>query len=909
MKPHPLILTLILLSSLSYAIDIGSTTFTTDNGMNVNFVDSVSVENYVVNTVLNTMFFNMSIATKLYEITNNNGYLFLNTKIINLSKSSSESFIANYSSPYTISQSNDALLNNVSVYNSSWLEFDGLNDYVRIKKGLLTQPLNYLMTPTYDGTNESVHPSVLYFEDGWNGWKYWMAMTPYNNTKNYLENPSILVSNDSKNWQVPAGLTNPIYMNRSNIGLHNADTELLYNPSNNQIYLYWIETQVGLTYVWFANATNSTNWNQSIKNIFNYSSTIVSPSAFIKDGTFYLYFVNVTSGCSSTNANPVYFTSVDGYTINNNSVHSTNFKNPSSLPFSIWHNDVQYISSLNSYWMVYSASPLGTCGTGDMIFFSNSSDGINWNTFERPIINMDDTSIYNFSLYRPTLLYKSYDDLQLFYSGRDGFGVPARWHISLINFSMSFIEQKLNTSTIGKTEGTYCLWFNTPVAKTSALIGERTYISSSFYWRQLNLRNDNKFSWGCQNGSTQLEILAGTSYNVNVWNHVCALYNSSNMSVYLNGALSESAGKNCSGFDSLYDTKIGTYYDYVSSRAFAGNITDIRIYDRVLTSTEILSLYNQGKKNNISLISNSLKDYYKFSEFSGTTLYDTSGNNNHGTISGATWRNDSIKIPLVRNYDYSLNSNQFLLLNGFYDKTYVMLDYTDFSNRNFSLPCMLIYNSSGSLTLYPDDVICSNLDNRLTTNSRMIHNNFSYSLNVSFLNLTQGMNYAQVWNGTGLISENNNTFNTIVNSNGVVCVYQRLTDSEPKISSLNTALNGCPEISLSGSTLTVVVEGSGDVGVTNLGLSNKDVYKNGAFVESTFNNDYTFTAGTYTVSSHVEKITTLPSGGSERALYFVFLLVLFLAGAFLAMTRPEAKLIVIIVLGMAIALLIIRSII
>lgn len=32
--------------------------------------------------------------------------------------------------------------------------------------------------PTYDGSNQSTHPSVLYFADGWHGFRYWMGMTP-----------------------------------------------------------------------------------------------------------------------------------------------------------------------------------------------------------------------------------------------------------------------------------------------------------------------------------------------------------------------------------------------------------------------------------------------------------------------------------------------------------------------------------------------------------------------------------------------------------------------------------------------------------------------------------------------------------------------------------------------------------
>lgn len=72
-------------------------------------------------------------------------------------------------------------------------------------------PLNL---KTIDGTDQPYHPSVLYFPDGWNGYKYWMVETPYPiNVKPYKDRwecPSIHASNDGYDWIIPQGLTNPI---------------------------------------------------------------------------------------------------------------------------------------------------------------------------------------------------------------------------------------------------------------------------------------------------------------------------------------------------------------------------------------------------------------------------------------------------------------------------------------------------------------------------------------------------------------------------------------------------------------------------------------------------------------------------------------------------------------------------
>src|SRR5699024_8293928 len=72
----------------------------------------------------------------------------------------------------------------------------------------LTQKPQILDIPTYEGSGKAVHPSVHAFRIPWNGYRFWMAFTPYPNTQH--ENPSIVASGDGVNWVVPSGLTNPI---------------------------------------------------------------------------------------------------------------------------------------------------------------------------------------------------------------------------------------------------------------------------------------------------------------------------------------------------------------------------------------------------------------------------------------------------------------------------------------------------------------------------------------------------------------------------------------------------------------------------------------------------------------------------------------------------------------------------
>jgi peptidoglycan/xylan/chitin deacetylase (PgdA/CDA1 family) len=65
----------------------------------------------------------------------------------------------------------------------------------------------------------------------------------------------------------------------------------------------------------------------------------------------------------------------------------------------------------------------------------------------------------------------------------------------------------------------------------------------------------------------------------------------------------------------------------------------------------------------------------KLQESSGTKTFDISGNNNNGTIVSSTWDNDGVKINLTENLDYTLTSSTYTLLDQYYHRQWVELDY------------------------------------------------------------------------------------------------------------------------------------------------------------------------------------------------------------------------------------------
>ena len=116
----------------------------------------------------------------------------------------------------------------VTVPLSSTYAARGTTDLLASTAGMQARAENALLpqvTPTADGSGQTVHPSVVYTPEGWNGFRYWMAVTGYKDTNNAYENPHILASNDGATWAPPPGLTNPIYPQP--VGGYNSDTELV----------------------------------------------------------------------------------------------------------------------------------------------------------------------------------------------------------------------------------------------------------------------------------------------------------------------------------------------------------------------------------------------------------------------------------------------------------------------------------------------------------------------------------------------------------------------------------------------------------------------------------------------------------------------------------------------------------
>jgi hypothetical protein len=177
--------------------------------------------------------------------------------------------------------------------------------------GLVGTPLS---VPTHDGSRQTAHPCVLFIPEGWNGYKYWMAHTPYPNSVDSFEDPNLAVSQDGVNWIAAPGVTQPLDDAPGSTN-YNSDTDLVL-LDNGTMYLFWRNYQSGATGVeekiYYMSSTNGVSWGTKQLVMVNNQTTrrLLSPSFLFENGVWVMYAVdmvpspNVVVRTENTSATP-----------------------------------------------------------------------------------------------------------------------------------------------------------------------------------------------------------------------------------------------------------------------------------------------------------------------------------------------------------------------------------------------------------------------------------------------------------------------------------------------------------------------------------------------------------------------------------------------------------------------------
>jgi hypothetical protein len=122
---------------------------------------------------------------------------------------------------------------------------------------------------------------------------------------------------------------------------------------------------------------------------------------------------------------------------------------------------------------------------------------------------------------------------------------------------------------------------------------------------------------------------ATTSTFANEWVFVTATYNGTTAKIYANGSL-EGSESISTTINVASDALIGTS-NTSAGNYFDGNLANVAIWNRALTSDEINSVMWKSYEGLEGAESNGLKAWYSLDDISGTSVPDSSGNGNTGT--------------------------------------------------------------------------------------------------------------------------------------------------------------------------------------------------------------------------------------------------------------------------------------
>lgn len=242
-----------------------------------------------------------------------------------------------------------------------------------------------------NGSTAVVHPSVLYFQNKWNGYHYWMGINPYMSTN--FENPVILASNDGMNWVAPAGITNPIDTAPSSG--YGSDINLFMSKDNKTMYVlnrHYIDTPASRT-IYIYSSTDGVNWNwtartggASNRKIILQSSDgttdFASPCVILDGGIYKMLAVDITKQTSQSIYNEIdVYTAVDP-------TGTWTKGTPIVLPYMysderIWHFEVRKVG--NVYYMLYMTCDRVSSGAKGRVYIAMSYNLVNWEVNKTPI--------------------------------------------------------------------------------------------------------------------------------------------------------------------------------------------------------------------------------------------------------------------------------------------------------------------------------------------------------------------------------------------------------------------------------------------------------------------------------------------------------------------------------------------
>lgn len=257
----------------------------------------------------------------------------------------------------------------------------------------------------YNFEDETIHPAVMKFENGFRGYKYWLTVagypiTHYGGEAADYENPYLFGSNDGINWVLPAGNLNPVIPKPTPETEFNSDPMAIYD--NGYFYVFTCHYIDGNQVVDYRRSADLITWSDVTRLTVTNFEDKCSPSIIKVGSTFYLYSIKII-GIDSRAAYRTSCATIEGDfgDAEGEAITITGFTGLQyPYHFEIFHIDSVY------YMAVYE-------GNSATVWIGHSTDGLTFTLFNG--VRILTYTAPETSLYKPSLVNVS-EDLYYLYT-------------------------------------------------------------------------------------------------------------------------------------------------------------------------------------------------------------------------------------------------------------------------------------------------------------------------------------------------------------------------------------------------------------------------------------------------------------------------------------------------------------
>ena len=250
----------------------------------------------------------------------------------------------------------------------------------------------YLNLKDERGRTQATHPKVLRFQKKWNGYRYWIAYTPYPYGNAIKENPCVMASNDLVKWNIISKKNIPLDKppGKATKKRYNSDTHLVYINDTDTLELYWryVDDIKGTVTIYKMTTKDGIKWSNKeiVLKDNRKKNDYLSPAIIYENGKYMMWYINQNIKLQYTeyDTNKKIWTKPREIKID--------YKNKK---LKTWHIDV--IKNENHYEAIMVAYEDWNNRKNMKLFYSNSYDNYNW-TSAKEILNSKKGGLYRISI-------------------------------------------------------------------------------------------------------------------------------------------------------------------------------------------------------------------------------------------------------------------------------------------------------------------------------------------------------------------------------------------------------------------------------------------------------------------------------------------------------------------------------